>query len=338
MNSTTKKHLLIGALLFLLFLIVGIIFYVRSVEKVKRECNQINEEMSVRIESATRGVYKTLADVPRGKVITEDMVSYDPNTLSDDSPDVFMTEEDIGKIATVNIAAGQIIEECMLADALEKNWQETELNCIWLSTNLKQFDTVDIRVLFPDGTDYIVAAKKDIRKLKLSVNNVFFWFTEDEILNIDAAIVDANLHGARIYTTKYVKPEIEEANEVTYQPSNSVIELMNSDPNVLPEAKQRLDKAARENMDEQLRKFKTNKAKQDEKESDIGYNFNLDTTTNGSTTSKSENNHGYAPDIEDVGDGTGEAAGEVESAIGSSRNPNDNIGDGNADGGGTANE
>ena len=291
-DKKTKKHLIIGIVFFAVLLIIGIIFHVKSIKKVKDECNQVNQQMQARITSATRTAYKAVVDIEKGQIITEDLLQLDTETLDDDSPDMMFKEEDFGKEAMVDIPAGSVVNRTMITDPLDKNWQETELNCVWLSTNLKLYDYVDIRILYPDGTDYVVAAKKCIKKLRLANNNAFFWFTEDEILNVDAAIVDANLHGARIYTTRYIKPEIEEASQITYQPSASVIDLMNSSPNVLAEAKQHLSKEAREEMEAKLRDFKNAETDQKKKERDKGYDFRLDTTTNAGTGGSSENNNG----------------------------------------------
>lgn len=320
MDKKTRNHILVGVVLFIVMLIIFIIWHANSVKKVREECNQVNAEMSARIASATKTVYRALADISTGEMITDDLVSMDTSALTDESQELLMSAEDIGKVATVGIQAGEMIKASMVTELLEEEWQEVEYNCIWLSTNLKEYDQVDVRILYPDGTDYIIASKKSLRKLRLSSNNVFLWCTEDEILNIDSAIVDANLHGARIYTTKYVKPEIEKETIITYQPSSNIIDLMNKDPNVLIEAKQQLSKSARHAMEEKLQKFKEDRAKQVEDEEEIGYDFSLDTTTNGSTDDKSDNNHGYTPS-EDVTEDPAETDPYVESGpVDSTRN------------------
>ena len=212
----------------------------------------------------------------------------DSNTLCDDTQTLLMSAEDIGKEAIVDISAGEIITSSMVTNPLSQDWQEVELYCIWLSTNLKQYDEVDVRILFPNGTDYIVLPKEKLRKLKLQQNNVFLWLTEDEILLLDSAIVDANLHGAKIYTTKYVKPEVEDANEITYQPTKQIIDLMNSDPNVLIEAKQNLSKSARAEMLRKIEDFKKDVKELEEGDRDSEWNFELDTTTEASTITSAD--------------------------------------------------
>lgn len=314
-DKKTKQHLIIGAAVVVVVIIICIIFHVHSVKKVKAECEKVNQQMQDRITRSTRIAYKTTVDIAQGQLITEDLVTVDSNTLDDDSQDLMFTDQDFGKQAVVAIPAGSIVNQSMISDPLDKNWQETELNCVWLSTNLKKYDYVDIRILFPNGTDYVVAAKKSIKKLRLANNNVFFWFTEDEILNLDAAIVDANLHGAKIYTTRYVKPEVEETSKITYQPSATVIDLLNSSPNVLTEAKQHLSKSARADMEQKLQEFKEAETSQKKQETEHDYNFKLDTTTDASTGEHSDNNNGYkAPEDEP------ESSDSEEPAVDSARN------------------
>lgn len=297
--------------------IAAILFHVNSIKKVRAECELVNQEMYARISAATRTVYKALADIPQGQILTEDLLTLDSGALCDDAQTQLMSADDIGKKATVNISAGEIIKSSMVTEPLDKDWQEAEYNCIWLSTNLNRYDSVDIRILFPNGTDYIVVSKKELRKVKLSKNNVFLWLTEDEILNLDSAIVDANLHGGRIYTTRYVKPEIEEANKVTYQPTAQIIDLMNSDENVLIEAKQNLSKTARAAMESKIKEFKEDVVQQEEDDSESGYDFTLDTMTSAGNGSAGSDNNGYTPDEEDLAEEAEEAAG---SAVESARN------------------
>lgn len=292
----------------------GVVYHVKTVEKLKNSYIQINQEVVDRISAATRTTYSALADIERGQIVTEDMLVVNYDSLCEEAPSLLMTAADIGKKATVDISAGEIITSSMITEALDKDWQEVEVNCIWLSTNLKQYDCVDVRILFPNGTDYIVLPKKELRRLKLSKNNLFLWLTEDEILRLNSAIVDANLHNAKIYTTKYVKPTIEEANITTYQPTTQIIDLLNSDPNVLIEAKQNLSKAARANIEQKMSEFKTDYTELEDENSDMGWDFQLDTTTEGSgLQGNSGNNNGYTSDEED-------ALLDSEAAIESSRN------------------
>lgn len=320
LNAQTKKSIIISAVIFIILVIGGIFFYTRSVDRIRRECNKVNQEMSDRINGASRVVYRAITDIGQGQVISADLVQAESDSLSDTVQGLLMDSGDVGKVARVDINAGEDIHKSMVGDVLDKNWQETEMNCIWLSTNLKQYDYVDIRILFPNGTDYIVASKKCIKSVKLSKNNAFFWMSEDEILNLDAAIVDANLHRAKIYTTKYVDSALEPANVVTYQPSDAVIDLLNSDPNVLAEAKENLSKTARAEMEDKLEQFKEDYTERQKEELDKGYNFHLDTNTSAGTGEVSENNNGSTEPDTDSTAGNDSTDGSSPAPIDSSRN------------------
>jgi hypothetical protein len=316
--SKDVKKVLIGSIALIVIIVVGgTIFYVKSTSKIKREANEVNLEMQDRLNNASRSVYRAINDIKQGQIITEDLVECDSDSLSDDPYETFITAEDLGKEATIDIVAGQAITTNMVTSSLSENWSETELDCIYLSSNLEQYDWVDVRILYPNGTDYIVMSKKCLRKVDLSVNNVFFWLNEDELLSMDSAIVDANLNGAKIYTTKYMKPAIQEAHTVTYQPTEDIIELIKSDPNVVTESARKLSKDARAAMEEKLESFKNDYT--DKKNSDelSGYDFNLDTTTNAGSDDQSDNNHG----TESTTDGDeGEYADDEDAGLETSRN------------------
>ena len=85
-----------------------------------------------------------------------------------------------------------------------------------------------------------------------------------------------------------VKPEVEDANEITYQPTKQIIDLMNSDPNVLIEAKQNLSKSARAEMLRKIEDFKKDVKELEEGDRDSEWNFELDTTTEASTITSAD--------------------------------------------------
>lgn len=114
---------------------------------------------------------------------------------------------------------------------------------------------MDVRILFPNGEDYIVAAKKSIKEVRIEINNVFLWLTEEEIQLLDAAIVDANLHNAKIYVTRYVKPEVQEASTPTYEPNSDVMRVMESNPNIVTESSRILSLTARSAMEQRIELF-----------------------------------------------------------------------------------
>ena len=121
---------------------------------------------------------------------------------------------------------------------------------------MKDNDYVDVRVMFPNGEDYIVAAKKSLQNVNILLNSCYLWLTEDENDLLSAAIVDANINGAKIYVNRYVRPEVQDANIVTYNPNADVIAAMQMNPNIVEEAANALSETARKDTEKRLSEFR----------------------------------------------------------------------------------
>lgn len=95
--------------------------------------------------------------------------------------------------------------------------------------------------------------KKSLKGIQIDSQNCFLWLNEEEILRMSSAIVDAYLYsGARIYTTKYIEPNVQEASKVTYEPSVSTLLLIEKDPNIVNTAANSLSKQVRKAMENRL--------------------------------------------------------------------------------------
>ena len=114
-----------------------------------------------------------------------------------------------------------------------------EYNMIILPTQLLAGDTVDIRLRLPSGEDYIVLSKKYIEQT--NADTIWVKVSEDEILTMSNAIVEAYImQGALLYATTYTDAGLQGSSTPTYVASNSVINLMNADPNITAVAKTEL--------------------------------------------------------------------------------------------------
>jgi hypothetical protein len=78
------------------------------------------------------------------------------------------------------------------------------------------------------------------------------WMTEEEILSLDSAAVDANINDGVIYVTRYVEPDVQDASIVDYQPNADVLERMASDPNIVELSKRELSVTARKELEDRL--------------------------------------------------------------------------------------
>lgn len=297
-----------------LSLIVVLLGAFKIIQDTKTQSALAQQTMQQTINNATRSVYVAAVPIAQQQIITQDMLMAVNQLYTDDST-LFFSNEDIGSTAVVDIAQGQTLLKNMIASDQGANLYERECGFIWLSTNLKENDLVDIRILFPNGEDYVVVPKKALKSLQLASNNVFLWLTEDEILLLDSAVVDANLNGAKIYTTRYVQPELQSASAVTYHPNVDVQEVIDADPNIIDQSKKNVSAAARRGMEARIAQFREAnpnfvigdtteswQKKQEELDSTVISDvINVDTgaTVSGSAGSDS-NNSGYGSSYGDL--------------------------------------
>lgn len=233
---------------------VSVASCIRLNNVVAQSSSSVSALQSV-IAGNMRSGYRAITDIDAGAMISDSMVEYSSTIVSDVDASQFISEDDIGKVATVKIAAGTPVLKDMVSAQLAADYHERECSFIWLNTNLKDNDFVDVRIMFPNGEDDIVAAKKSVKEVAVEANNMFLWLTEDENDLLSAAIVDANLHGARIYVTKYLKPEIQEASTVTYAPNSSVLAAIKDNPNIVDQSAANLSASAREAMENRIELF-----------------------------------------------------------------------------------
>lgn len=166
----------------------------------------------------------------------------------------YITESKMNTRAKVDIAAGVPVMYNMVTDVVVDNdTRDYEISVANLTTDQKENDVVDIRVIFPNGEDYVILSKKQITNLNLE-NCVFTsQLNEEEILRFASAIVDAYMTtGARIYTTRYVEENIQETSTPNYPVRETTIALINSDPNVVTKATETLNLEARLSLEQRL--------------------------------------------------------------------------------------
>ena len=122
-----------------------------------------------------------------------------------------------------------------------------EYNCVVLPLDLETGDYVDLRLMLPNGQDYIVVSKKQVTiatagdeaigTLWSSKDTIWVNLSEDEILSMSCAIVDAyKILGAKLYATVYTDPGMQKAATPTYLINAETAALIQKDPNVLTEA------------------------------------------------------------------------------------------------------
>lgn len=256
-RSVNKTAVLtaVSAVLAAVLVAVTVVSFKKSKE-MRAENEAVQEQLNSQISRNMRSGYVAMTNINQGDLLVDGVnVQYSTQIPSNVDAASFAASDVIGKEALLDISVGVPIMNTMVAEELPGKFTERECTFIHLSANLTEGDYVDVRVLFPNGEDYIVAAKKCIKKPVILSNLVYLWLTEEEINSLDAAVVDANLHSAKIYTVRYIRPEVQEANIATYQPNDSVIQLMQSNPNIVTESARALSVKARVDLEQRLQLF-----------------------------------------------------------------------------------
>lgn len=230
--------------------------YVRQVqENYEVELQRANNEL----QSNLKFVYTAKEEIKAGDKVSQDKVEY-RQVFTGIGEDKYISEEDIGKLAVVDISKDLPVQKNMVSlSTVGKDIREEEFNVFYLNSNLRENDFVDIRILYPNGEDYVVLSKKALKDLSLENSNCFLWLDAEELLRISGAIVDCFLNtGAKLYTVKYVEPLIQEETKVTYNPRTDVINLIKNDPNVIEIAQESLSEEMRQDLDNRLNEFYQN--------------------------------------------------------------------------------
>ena len=153
----------------------------------------------------TQDVVVCKRDIIQGEVITDNMVTVAKNINKNTIPNgaASTTGEIVGSVAKYNIAANVPVLKTMVTDEIAAaDIRSQEINTVLMPTDLNIDDDVDIRIMFPNGTDYVVLAQKKIENIVGST----FWLNlaEDERLLLNSATVDSYLNqGSKLYATKY---------------------------------------------------------------------------------------------------------------------------------------
>ncbi len=215
-----------------------------------------SNESSMKIEMAAnqQTVYVAIADIKQGDQLLENVNIAQQNIYSGLDASLYMTENQVGYKALVSIPTGDAIQLNMIGESeITEDERDYEMDVVTLMTNQEVSDVVDIRIMFPDGSDYIVLSKKTIRNLSKE-NSIFYTnLNEDEILRMASATIDAyQTNGAKIYTTRYVQPTLQEESTPFYPVKQNVIDLLHNDPNILEIAQETLNASARADLEARL--------------------------------------------------------------------------------------
>lgn len=236
MQKKARTSFLLGMLLTLVITGLVIVFLILQISKMKQEQEAI----------VYRDVYVVSQQVTSGGTILGmvqlqkvEATAAPNNAVTPENSITYLTQLATSKI---QLEVGTVLTTDMInvegtPDSADVRLQE--YNMIILPTQLLAGDTVDIRLRLPSGEDYIVLSKKYIEQT--NADTIWVKVSEDEILTMSNAIVEAYImQGALLYATTYTDAGLQGSSTPTYVASNSVINLMNADPNITAVAKTEL--------------------------------------------------------------------------------------------------
>ncbi len=234
MQRKARNSFLLGFMVMLIIAAIIIAFLIMQIINFK-QAEQEKQANSRLVQVLTR-------DIKSGETITTaDLTTIEvENMASPTDYNITVTGETIAKI---DLKAGTILGSSMITETSETvtaDLRLQEYNMLALPVRIEAGDYIDIRFTMPSGTDYIVISKK--RVVDISENTIWLQLTEDEILTMSNAIYEAYMMPtSKLYVNLYVEPGIQANATPTYLPNQSVINLINSNPNVLATAKRALE-------------------------------------------------------------------------------------------------
>lgn len=253
MKRTTKQYIIVATICIVVLGGAATFTAIMVSGQIRDKYAFLLANAHMEMEANKKKVYVARADIAPGDFITEDTV-IEQTVYSSQPQDILISSDDIGKVALINISAGtQLLKSMLSGQSIKSELREIEYSVISVSTNIANNDTVDIRIMFPNGETYVVLSKKVIRGYTPDTAICHFWLDEEELLRMSAAIVDASLYtGSSLFVTKYIEPNIQDASVANYIPSLSILALLESDPNILERATQELSREVRKALENRL--------------------------------------------------------------------------------------
>lgn len=230
----THSRYLIPLFIGLILLLACIAISFLIIKRVKKSYKLNLQAIQEQIEAEKVYVYQAKKDIKAGDVITKKDLNY-IKVNSSQSKKYYMREEHIGMVSRINIRKGSYILEDMIVDnLLNGNIREIMYNILFINSNLKHNDVVDVRILFPNGEDYIILSKKSVKHEDTKRGDLFLWLEEKELLDMAGAVVDTYMYpGSKIYTTRYLEPSIQDESITNYIPNLSTLNLIKNSENIL---------------------------------------------------------------------------------------------------------
>lgn len=251
----SKTKLLISSLVITFLILVATVVIIvigkNMIDDYKMQISDMQNEM----EANKQIVYVASNDIIAGMTIEEDINVYKQQIYTGLDSSSYISEEDIGKIAIVDIPTGEpVMKSTVTSLYITPDTREYEVSVAALMTDQSEYEYVDVRIMFPNGEDFIVLSKKPVLNVNLE-NCVFYtYLDEGEIMRMASATIDAyTISGTRIYTTRYVEQNLQDEAIPNYLVKAETLDLINKDPNITKIAEYTLNLQARMDLESRLK-------------------------------------------------------------------------------------
>ncbi len=162
------------------------------------------------IEKYTQEITVTNQSIIQGQTVTSDMLTK-VRVHINMAPQDALNSIGENMVARYNIGSNMPITNDMITEEIiDNDLRETEINTVVMPTNMVEGSYVDIRIQFPNGTDYVVLPEHQVKKVLDST--MWLDLTEEERSLLNSAIVDTYLNeGTKLYAIEYVDPVTQRA-------------------------------------------------------------------------------------------------------------------------------
>lgn len=262
--------------IFKILLVVVVIFFLMTVaalvvtKKNYDELTEVNNENLAEMLQNKQTVYVVSTEdglgIEHGEIILDGVNVTRQTIYTGLEAYNYITEDEIGSTAIIDMDEGMTVMKNMVTPlSIATDTREYEIQVANLMVDQRENDLVDVRITFPDGSDFLVLPKKQIKNLSLEECVFYTYLNEEEILRLSSATIDAfTITGTKIYTTRYVEGNLQKEAVPTYLVNNTVADMFDSstvyyDQNLLTKAKSTLNEVARKNLENRLGKLSSEK-------------------------------------------------------------------------------
>ena len=214
--------------------------------------NDTQERVTLRTDPLSYDGYFFMVDTNSEDSITrvyqEDNGNYYRFRLESDNTTIskeYIEVNNVPVVAKLDLMKNTVVTADLVVqsdEVITDDVRREEYNMITLPVDLMTDDYVDIRVMFPNGQNFIVVSKALVEvpqnpdETYIS-DTIWLNLREDEILMMSSAIVEAyGVQGAKIYATKYAEPGMQAAATPNYVPNQDVLAEIQRDPNIVETA------------------------------------------------------------------------------------------------------